>query len=86
MRRAAGSCGRLLETAGFTIEHSEGRIYLWASTRDECRRVSVDWLAERGNSGRTGDFYGAGRADYVRVALTATDERIEAAVAGGSAD
>lgn len=67
-----------LEAAGFRIEHSEGSLYLWA-TRDEDCRTSVDWLAERGILVAPGDFYGAAAARHVRVALTASDERIAAA-------
>jgi succinyldiaminopimelate transaminase len=67
-----------LESAGFTIEHSDGGLYLWA-TRNESGRDSVAWLAARGILVAPGDFYGAQGADFVRVALTATDERIAAA-------
>lgn len=69
-----------LEAAGFRIEHSEGSLYLWA-TRDESGRDSVRWLAERGILVAPGDFYGDQAADFVRVALTATDERIDEACA-----
>jgi len=41
----------------------------------------VEWLAERGILAAPGDFYGAAAARHVRVALTATDERIAAAAA-----
>lgn len=68
-----------IESAGFTVEHSEGGLYLWA-TRDEACRDTIDWLAERGILAAPGDFYGAAGAKYVRLALTATDERIAAAV------
>ncbi|HSU35197.1 MAG TPA: succinyldiaminopimelate transaminase [Propionibacteriaceae bacterium] len=69
-----------LAAAGFRIEHSEGSIYLWA-TRGEDGRKSVDHLAELGILAAPGDFYGAAAAQHLRVALTATDERIEAAAA-----
>jgi succinyldiaminopimelate transaminase len=69
-----------LEAAGFRIEHSEGSLYLWA-TRDEDCRASVDRLAERGILVAPGDFYGAAATRFVRVALTATDERVAAAAA-----
>ncbi len=69
-----------LESAGFRVEHSEGSLYLWA-TRDETGRDSVDFLASRGILAAPGDFYGEAAASYVRVALTATDERISAAAA-----
>ncbi len=68
-----------LEGAGFTIEHSEAGLYLW-STRGENCWTTVDWLAERGVLVAPGDFYGPAGAAHVRVALTATDERIAAAV------
>jgi succinyldiaminopimelate transaminase len=67
-----------LEGAGFRIEHSQGSIYLWA-TRDEDCQASVDFLAGHGILVAPGDFYGPAAHRHVRVALTATDERIEAA-------
>jgi succinyldiaminopimelate transaminase len=69
-----------LEAAGFRIEHSEGAIYLWA-TRDEDCHTSVDFLARMGILVAPGDFYGAAATRHVRVALTATDERVAAAAA-----
>lgn len=62
-----------LEAAGFTIDHSEGSLYLWA-TRGEACHSTIDWLAERGILAAPGEFYGS--ADHVRIALTATDEAI----------
>ncbi len=67
-----------LEAAGFRIDHSEGALYLWAS-RDEPCRDTIDWLAERGILAAPGDFYGEASDRHVRVALTASDERIAAA-------
>jgi succinyldiaminopimelate transaminase len=69
-----------LEAAGFRIEHSEGAIYLWA-TRDEDCHVSVDYLAGKGILVAPGYFYGPAASRHVRVALTATDERVAAGVA-----
>ena len=69
-----------LTAAGFRIDHSEAGLYLWA-TRDEPCWDTVGWLAERGILVAPGDFYGAAGARHVRVALTATDERVEAAAA-----
>lgn len=69
-----------LERAGFRIDHSEGSLYLW-STREEPCWDTVAWFAERGILVAPGSFYGAAGAQHVRVALTATDERIDAAVA-----
>ena len=65
-------------SAGFTIEHSEAGLYLWA-TRDESCRDTVDWLAQRGILVAPGDFYGPAGGRHVRIALTATDERVRAA-------
>ncbi len=69
-----------LRSAGFAVDHSEAGLYLWA-TRDEPCRDSVTWLAARGILVAPGDFYGPAGARHVRVALTATDERIAAAAA-----
>ena len=69
-----------LQAAGFRIEHSEGAIYLWA-TRDEDCHVSVDYLARRGILVAPGDFYGDAATRHVRIALTATDERVAAGAA-----
>ena len=69
-----------LEAAGFRIELSQGGLYLWA-TRGEACMDTVAWLAERGILVAPGDFYGTKGAEHVRIALTATDERVEAAVA-----
>lgn len=69
---------KALQDAGFRIDHSEAGLYLW-STRGEPCRTTLDWLAERGILAAPGDFYGPGAGEYVRIALTASDERIEAA-------
>ena len=66
--------------AGFAVEHSEAGLYLWA-TRGEPGRDTLAWLAERGILVAPGEFYGPRGANFVRIALTATDERIDAAVA-----
>ncbi len=68
-----------LEGAGFRIDHSEAGLYLWA-TRGESAEATVAWLAERGILAAPGTFYGPRGGEHVRVALTATDERIDAAV------
>ncbi|MGQ0625933.1 MAG: succinyldiaminopimelate transaminase [Sporichthyaceae bacterium] len=69
-----------LAEAGLRVEHSEAGLYLWA-TRDEDCWASATWFADRGILVAPGDFYGAAGVRHVRLALTATDERIAAAVA-----
>ena len=67
-----------LREAGFTLDHSEGALYLWC-TRGDDSAATVAWLAARGILVAPGTFYGAAGARHVRVAVTATDERIDAA-------
>ena len=66
--------------AGFTVEDTGAGLYLW-STRGESCWDTVGWLAERGILAAPGEFYGTAGTQHVRVALTATDERIAAAAA-----
>ncbi|MFJ4330013.1 MULTISPECIES: bifunctional succinyldiaminopimelate transaminase/glutamate-prephenate aminotransferase [unclassified Streptomyces] len=65
---------------GFRIEHSEASLYLWA-TRDESCWHTVAHLADRGILVAPGDFYGPAGENFVRVALTATDDRVQEAAA-----
>ena len=64
--------------AGFDIEYSDGGLYLWA-TQGRDGRETVAELADKGILVAPGDFYGPKGKNFVRVGLTATDERIEAA-------
>jgi succinyldiaminopimelate transaminase len=66
-------------SAGFAVDHSEAGLYLWAG-RGEPGRDTVRRLARLGILVAPGDFYGPSGAQHVRIALTATDERIGAAV------
>jgi succinyldiaminopimelate transaminase len=68
-----------LKSAGLAVDHSEAGLYIWA-TRGEACRDTVGWFAQRGILVAPGEFYGPAGAQHVRVALTATDERIAAAV------
>lgn len=68
-----------LEKVGFTVDHSEAGLYLWSTRGEEAHRT-VDWLAQRGILVAPGTFYGPKGDRHVRVALTATDERMAAAV------
>jgi succinyldiaminopimelate transaminase len=67
-----------VRAAGFTVDHSEAGLYLWA-TRDEPCRDTVATLAELGILVAPGEFYGPRGSRHVRLALTATDERIDEA-------
>ncbi|WP_317698715.1 aminotransferase class I/II-fold pyridoxal phosphate-dependent enzyme, partial [Aeromicrobium sp. REDSEA-S32_B7] len=69
-----------LEKAGFRVDHSEASLYLWSSRDEDCWDT-VSWLADRGILVAPGSFYGAAGSRHVRVAFTATDERVAAAVA-----
>jgi succinyldiaminopimelate transaminase len=61
-----------LENAGFRIDESGAGLYLWATRGEDCW-ATVGALADHGILVAPGDFYGAGGAQHVRVALTATD-------------
>ncbi|MBO0803341.1 MAG: succinyldiaminopimelate transaminase, partial [Nocardiopsaceae bacterium] len=69
-----------LEEAGFRIEHSEAGLYLWASRPGTDGRTATELLAaECGILVGPGYMYGPSGAPYIRVALTASDERVAAA-------
>ncbi|WP_174565419.1 succinyldiaminopimelate transaminase [Rhodococcoides yunnanense] len=67
-----------VEKAGFTVDHSEAGLYLWATRGEPCRDT-ITWLSERGILAAPGEFYGPSGSQHVRIALTATDERIHSA-------
>ena len=46
--------------AGFTIEHSEAGLYLWATRGEDCW-ATVDWLADARHPGRAGRLLRPGR-------------------------
>jgi succinyldiaminopimelate transaminase len=69
-----------LESAGLRVDASSAGLYLWA-TRDEDCWATVGTLADAGILVAPGAFYGVAGERHVRVALTATDERVDAAVA-----
>ena len=69
-----------LRAAGWTIEDSAAGLYLWATHPDLDCRASVERLARAGILVAPGEIYGPGGRRHIRVALTATDERIDAAV------
>jgi succinyldiaminopimelate transaminase len=67
-----------LVNAGFTIEHSEAGLYIWC-TKGEDGFKTVDYFAAMGILVTPGSFYGSN--NFVRIALTATDENIDKAIA-----
>jgi succinyldiaminopimelate transaminase len=70
-----------LEAAGWVIENSEAGLYLWAARAGSDGWDSARILAEAGILVSPGELYGAAGVRHIRVALTATDERVAAAAA-----
>jgi succinyldiaminopimelate transaminase len=68
-----------LERAGWRIDHSEAGLYLWAAHPGHDDWACVGALADAGILVAAGSFYGTAGGRHVRVALTATDERIQSA-------
>ena len=64
-----------LAAGGFTVEHSEAGLYIWA-TEGRDAWETVDRFAELGILVAPGHFYGPAGAQHVRVGLTASDEQI----------
>lgn len=69
-----------LEQAGFRVDRSEAGLYLWV-TEGRDAWESLGRLADLGILGGPGVFYGPAAPQHVRLSLTASDERIDAAVA-----
>jgi succinyldiaminopimelate transaminase len=66
--------------AGWSVEHSEAGLYLWLTRPDHDGWSAAELLAgECGILVTPGPVYGASGARHIRVALTATDERVAAA-------
>ncbi|MGH3511489.1 MAG: succinyldiaminopimelate transaminase [Pseudonocardiaceae bacterium] len=68
-----------LDRAGLRVARSQGGLFLWCTADEPCWDT-VTRLAELGVLVAPGEFYGPAGVRHVRVALTATDERIAAAV------
>ena len=67
-----------LIAAGFRIDDSEAGLYLWATRGEDCWQT-MSAMADLGIVVAPGEFYGPAGRRNVRVAITASDERIELA-------
>jgi succinyldiaminopimelate transaminase len=68
-----------VEGFGLRVDHSDAGLYLWVTAGDDCW-TTLGALADRGILVAPGAFYGEAARQHVRIALTATDERIATAV------
>ncbi len=68
-----------LDRAGLRVQRSRGGLFLWCTAGEPCWDT-VARLAEVGVLVAPGEFYGPAGARHIRVALTATDERIGTAI------
>lgn len=69
-----------LEAAGWQVDESVAGLYLWAAHATYDGPKSVEVLADAGILVAPGPIYGPAGERHIRAALTATDERIDAAV------
>jgi succinyldiaminopimelate transaminase len=77
-RRAVLADG--LTAAGFRIDHSEAGLYLWATRPDlDCWAACELLATECGILVAPGSMYGPPGANHIRVAFTATDDRVATA-------
>lgn len=67
-----------VESFGLRVESSEAGLYLWTTADEDCW-TTLARLADLGILAAPGAFYGSAGARHVRIALTASDERIAAA-------
>jgi succinyldiaminopimelate transaminase len=69
-----------LTAAGFRIDHSEAGLYLWATRPGlDCWAACELLASECGILVGPGSMYGPSGAEHIRVAFTATDDRVAAA-------
>lgn len=67
-----------IKSFGFDVKDSKGGLYIWATLGEDCW-MTVERMAEIGILVAPGSFYGESSTEFVRFALTATDERISEA-------
>jgi succinyldiaminopimelate transaminase len=68
-----------LTDAGWTIDHSEAGLYLWATHPGHDCWSAAELLASAGILVTPGELYGPGGSRHIRLALTATDAVIGSA-------
>jgi succinyldiaminopimelate transaminase len=69
-----------LTAAGFRIDHSEAGLYLWATRPGlDCWGACELLATECGILVGPGVMFGPGGSEHIRIAFTATDERVAAA-------
>lgn len=66
---------RAVVEAGFEVVNSEAGLYLWITRNEDCWDT-VAWFADKGILVAPGSFYGPNSQQFVRVALTATDDDV----------
>jgi succinyldiaminopimelate transaminase len=67
-----------VEAHGLRVDHSEAGLYLWVTAGVDAWQT-MDALADLGILAGPGPFYGHESPEHVRLSLTASDERIDAA-------
>ncbi|MDO5493659.1 MAG: succinyldiaminopimelate transaminase [Nesterenkonia sp.] len=70
-----------VRAAGFDVRDSAAGLYLWCTDGVSDSWAQVERMADQGIIVGPGIFYGEGGDGFVRIALTSSDERIDAAVA-----
>jgi aspartate/methionine/tyrosine aminotransferase len=79
-RRRRAALLPALTSAGFVLDGSEAGLYLWLTEGCDAWE-SIGRLADIGILGGPGHFYGDYFPQHIRLSLTASDERVNAAVA-----
>ncbi|MFT4185726.1 MAG: succinyldiaminopimelate transaminase [Micrococcaceae bacterium] len=67
-----------LENSGFKIKDSDAGLYLWATKGEDCWDTLGDF-AKLGIIAGPGVFYGTGKSEYVRIAITEQTDKIKQA-------
>lgn len=65
-----------LQTAGFSVDHSEGGLYFWVRRDSENCWQLADWFARLGIICVPGEVYGDSGRQHVRLSITVTDEQV----------